>query len=137
MEKVTTDQWLNIVNFGLMVLIWLVQLIIYPSLAHVRTAEFGAWHNRYTMLITIIVGPQMLAQAALAVSAFLLDPDTAGLLVLAGIALVWLSSLLLSVPCHLALRAKGRDPAVIDRLVRTNWIRTVVWTGVFLLGLHG
>ena len=133
----TAAQWLDIVSFGLVVLIWLVQLIIYPSLAHIDAAEFAGWHRRYMMRITVIVGPLMLAQAVLAVNAFLPAPDAAGLPVLAGIALVWLSSLLFSVPCHRKLRAGGKDPAVIRRLVRTNWIRTVLWTAVFLLGLRG
>lgn len=129
------DQWLDIVNFGLVVLIWLVQLIIYPSLAHVSAAEFDDWHRRYTRLIAIIVGPLMTAQAVLAARDVLLVPDAGGLLVLAAITLVWLSSLLFSVPCHRTLRRNGKDRTVIGRLVRTNWIRTILWTVVFLLGL--
>jgi hypothetical protein len=132
---VSSDQWFDIVNFGLVVLIWLVQLIIYPSLAHVDGAEFKTWHRRYMQLITIIVGPLMAAQMALAVQVFLLARDSAGLLILAGIALVWASSLLLSVPCHQSLLRRGKDRAIINRLVLTNWIRTVLWSGIFLLGL--
>ena len=129
-------QWLDIVNFGLVVLIWLVQLIIYPSLAHVGESVFAAWHTRYMTRITIIVGPLMLAQMALAARVSMLAPDASALLTLSGICLVWLSSLLLSIPCHRSLRQNGKDPAVIGRLVRTNWIRTVAWSGIFLLGLN-
>jgi hypothetical protein len=32
-----------------------------------------------------------------------------------------------SVPCHRRLSA-GYDDAVLDRLVRTNWYRTVAWS---------
>lgn len=129
------DQWLDIVNFGLVVLIWLVQLIIYPSLAHVALPEFASWHARYMKLISIIVGPMMAAQMALAARALMLQPDGVILLIVAGIVIAWASSLLLSVPCHRTLRQKGKDLAVIERLVRTNWIRTLLWSGIFLLGL--
>ncbi|HHO49117.1 MAG TPA: hypothetical protein ENN06_11815 [Desulfobacteraceae bacterium] len=129
------DQWLDMVNFGLVVLIWLVQLIIYPSLTHVAEAAFGTWHRRYMLLISIIVGPLMAAQLALAAAVFLTARDIPALLILGGVCIVWLSSLLLSVPCHRSLRRRGKDRAVINRLVRTNWIRTVLWSGIFLLGL--
>lgn len=132
---VNPNQWLDMVNFGLVVLIWLVQLIIYPSLAHVDTEEFRGWHRHYMQLISAIAGSLMMAQLALAVLVFLTAPDVSTLLILAGIAMVWASSLLLSIPCHTALRRDGKNPAVINRLIRTNWIRTVAWTGIFLLGL--
>ena len=50
-------------------------------------------------------------------------PLIAGL-VLAG---VHLSTITLQVPAHGRLE-HGWDPIVADRLVRTNWIRTIGWT---------
>lgn len=43
------------------------------------------------------------------------------------VALIWLSTFLIQVPIHQQL-AKGKDLGLIDRLVRTNWIRTILWT---------
>ncbi len=41
--------------------------------------------------------------------------------------LIWISTFLLSVPNHAKL-AKGKDDTHINRLINTNWIRTVLWT---------
>ena len=47
-------------------------------------------------------------------------------LVLVGV--VWLATFGLSVPRHDALLRGGYDLSVIERLVATNWVRTVAWT---------
>jgi len=40
---------------------------------------------------------------------------------------IWLSTFSLQVPAHDKLILKKND-LVIDRLVKTNWIRTVLWS---------
>ena len=39
----------------------------------------------------------------------------------------WLHTGVVAVPLHNKL-AQGYDPASIQRLVRTNWVRTTAWT---------
>jgi hypothetical protein len=46
---------------------------------------------------------------------------------LALLAVVWLSTFLLQVPCHRRLE-RGFDAAAASRLVATNWIRTIAWS---------
>jgi len=53
-----------VVDFCLVVLIWLVQLIIYPSFRYMSPEQLAIWHPKYTTLITLVVGPLMLAQVA-------------------------------------------------------------------------
>jgi len=55
------------INFGLVVLIWMVQLIIYPSFLYYETKNLVIWHQKYTGQITIIVAPLMFAQLGLSV----------------------------------------------------------------------
>ena len=50
------------IDFGLVVLIWLVQLIIYPSFRYMSAEQLAIWHPNYSNLITLFVGPLMLAQ---------------------------------------------------------------------------
>lgn len=127
--------WFNIINFGLVILIWLVQLIIYPSFSSIDAADFSAWHRSYIKRIVVVVAPLMLAQLFLACLTFLNNRNLPGLVMLAGILLIWLASLTLSLPCHRRLQREGKDNNTIQRLVRTNWIRTVLWSIVFLIGL--
>jgi len=122
-----------IVSMGLFILIWLVQLIIYPSFAFAAVETFTQWHKRYTGLITIFVAPLMLLQTtAFAWQAFFLGRwhDWVGF---ALVVTCWIATFCLSVPCHDALQRQGYDLKIIKRLVRTNWIRTAAWTAVFVL----
>jgi hypothetical protein len=43
------------------------------------------------------------------------------------VVLIWISTAFFSVPAHSKLES-GKDEHAIDRLVSTNWIRTVLWT---------
>jgi len=127
--------WLNTINFGLAVLIWLVQLIVYPSFAYIDEAGFVNWHRKYVKRISSVAIPLMLAQILLIFRFVFLKANLLYFLMLSGIAIIWISSFSLSVPCHKKLQKSGKDQAVIKRLVQTNWIRTILWSAVFLTGI--
>src|SRR5919112_3032071 len=55
----------RLASFGLVVLIWLVQIIIYPAFAEIAPDRFARWHAGYTRAVTWIVAPLMLGQVAL------------------------------------------------------------------------
>ena len=119
-------------NAGLLVLIWLVQIIIYPGMHNWVTAEFSAVHRVYTRQITFIVGPLMLGQAVCALLMTIHAPDRLLVLQLILIIFVWGATAFISVPLHRRLSG-GHDSQVIDRLVTTNWLRTIGWSLVSLL----
>jgi len=112
--------------------IWMVQLVHYPLMEWVSRPEFTEYSQRHTNYITYLVGPLMLAEAATA-TLWLYTAKRMGLsdtYAWTGIALVlivWGATALLSVPCHDIL-TRGYDQAALDKLVSTNWIRTVAWT---------
>ena len=131
-----TVSYRTLVDFGLVILIWLVQLIIYPSFRYCAPAELAVWHPKYSNLITLIVGPLMLAQVGLVgrdtyLNASWLTLSSAGL-----VALMWAATAFISVPIHNAIAAGDASPATLSRLVDTNWIRTIGWTLLFVLGLY-
>ena len=134
--------WLNdldairrCVDLGMLVLIWLVQLTIYPGFAHLRPEAFPQWHESYMNRMGFIVGPLMLTQPFLIGLQLWLEVNLFHVTAAALVALAWLATAVFSVPAHRALQKSGFDAAVIRRLVLTNWIRTAAWTGVFFLGL--
>ena len=110
-------------------LIWTVQLVHYPSFDYVAEEMFSAFHAHHTGSITIVVLPLMLAELAAGAYAWWQSgwARTPGLL-LGMVVLIWASTFGLSVPLHETLGTAGKDSAVIDRLVRTNWPRTLLWT---------
>jgi len=132
MERPSLEIWQPMIDFGLLILIWLVQLIIYPSFRYCDSGQFQAWHYTYTGLISVFVVPLMFAQ--LGIYAWLAatrgqpwDYSAVGI-----IGLVWVVTFVWSVPCHDTLQRHGYDRQVIDNLVLSNWPRTIAWTALWL-----
>jgi hypothetical protein len=113
--------------------IWFVQIVHYPLFDKVGAGSFAAYEAWHATRTGWVVAPLMLIELAttLALLAPALRPPavTAPSVWLAAalLGLVWLSTALLQVPIHNRL-ALGYDPALVSRLVATNWIRTVAWT---------
>lgn len=107
-------------------LIWFVQVVHYPLLAHIDAAGI-AEHQRRTGWV---VGPPMIVEA-LTTLLLLVDrpegvPAAAAVAGLGLLALIWISTALIQVPRHRGLAAGSGE---VRRLVAENWIRTVAWTG--------
>ena len=109
-------------------LIWFVQVVHYPLFSAVGKEAFVTYESRHTAATSLVVVPPMLielATAALLVYARPRDPW-----VIAGailVAVIWLSTFLIQVPCHTRL-TQGFSVSIADRLVASNWIRTVSWS---------
>lgn len=122
-----------VVDSGLLVLIWIVQTIIYPSFRFVEAESFVAWHARYTRRIGFVVAPLMLLQLGLILWSALISPVVGNGVQLILCLCVWATTYFYSVKCHNRLAGKGKDLEVINRLVITNWLRTVAWSAIWLL----
>lgn len=123
-------QFQVIADSGLLILIWLVQVIIYPSFHHLESKDFKTWHTRYTRVISFIVVPLMLFQVGIELyHALVAEPRWWRALLIGA---VLLTTLCLSMPCHKKLQSIGKSAVIIRKLVLTNWIRTLLWTMLFL-----
>lgn len=118
--------------------IWLVQLVQYPSFRYVAAHKFTEFHMHHSNRITPIVGPLMMGDLGCAFwLAYMNQSSLFYLLNLGGIVAIFLSTFLISVPLHNRLTG-GYDRQVIERLISTNWIRTglysircIVWGYLF------
>lgn len=111
-------------------LIVFVQVVHYPLMARVGEAGFTDYESAHTLRTGWVVMPPMVAELGTALWLAGLPPSP-GLrpLALAGagmVGLIWVSTALLQAPAHGRL-TRGWDPAVHRLLVRSNWIRTVLW----------
>ena len=126
---------LQLVCCAIMVgVIWVIQLLHYPAFEQINSADFVHFHRRHSRNISFIVMPVMLAEVV-----------SGGLLILSisnrtlfvanffGILLLWICTFFFSVPLHNRL-SQGSHVPTIQRLVLTNWPRTIIWT-VRLVGL--
>ena len=116
-------------------LIWTVQLISYPLFQLVGAERFPEYHARHMRNTGWLVAPIMATEAISA--AWLLFIGWRELAFLGSVvclAGVWGSTALIQVPMHLALGC-GFDSETIRKLIRSNWLRTGLWSvrGVLLL----
>ena len=118
-------------------LIWTIQIVHYPLFAAVGVDRFVAYEASHTRLITWVVGPVMLVEAATAGLFVAMRPASIPAWIpwtgLGLVILIWISTAILQVPDHAKL-ANGFDATAHAHLVGTNWLRTIAWTarGVIL-----
>ena len=116
------------VSWGLLILIWLVQLIIYPSFHRIPPEGFATYHKWYAKRISSIVLPLMFAELGFAAHWVIYDNYSVGsVLSTIMVFIVWLSTFGLQVPIHNRLKT-GKEDRLIRQLVTTNWIRTAAWS---------
>jgi hypothetical protein len=118
---------------GLLVLIWMVQLIVYPSFLYYERNNLIIWHQKYTGLITMIVAPLMFGQLGSSIYALIDDLHSIAIVKLVLIFLVWLSTFLYFAPTHGKISKDDFSERTLQELVKRNWFRTITWTLVFVL----
>lgn len=128
-------QLLLLISFGLVILIWLVQLIIYPNFQYIPAAELIKWHKIYTPRITVVVAPLMILQLALTIYLSFYLFSTLNLLALGLIVLNWLITFIYFVPLHVKIDQDNINQTSLRRLVQLNWYRTIIWSCVFFIML--
>ncbi len=119
-------------DFGMLVLIWLVQLIIYPSFLYYQPRDLLLWHETYVIAISFVVIPLMFGQLITASIQLFKKQNlfTVGSLML--IAFVWLSTFVQFVPMHNAISLGDTSLDLLNDLIDKNWIRTAIWTFIFV-----
>ncbi len=125
----------TLIDTAIVILIWLVQFIIYPTYHHIEKNDFSQWHYNYMQSISYFVMPLMLAQGLIIIYQFFQRPSYWVYASALGILIAWLSTFIYSVPCHSVLQQDGYDEIITDRLILTNWIRTISWTFVLIFGI--
>ncbi len=125
-----------LIDFGLVVLILMVQLTIYPSFLYYKTEDLVSWHQKYTGAIAVIVGPLMLAQLGMAIYALIAHQEFLfGSMYLLLVTATWISTAVLFVPIHNRIGKSKHTNKDLQKLVHHNWIRVILWVLILLLSL--
>ena len=136
-EVFSINNWEWIVNlilsWALFALIWVIQLTHYPAFKYIAENQFQFFHQHHTKSISLIVIPLMLAEISLSLWLAIQHHNNwlypVLLLLVIG---VWASTFLIQVPIHNAL-VNGKDLKLIENLIKSNWIRTLLWTAKAIL----
>jgi hypothetical protein len=111
-------------------LIWMVQVVHYPLFQYVGRDMFTAYEQLHKSSITLIVAPLMLIELITSVLLFSMDSPfnkTFLWMNLLLLGIIWFSTAAIQVPLHGQL-SQSYSVAAIQKLVQSNWIRTVAWS---------
>jgi hypothetical protein len=121
-----------VVTFGLMILIWIIQILHYPSFHFYQLEDFDKamiFHQKYISILTI---PLMLTELFITSYLFYHQINLINSISILIVLIIWLSTFFVQVPIHEKL-LKNKDTHLIDQLVKTNWARTILWTAKLIL----
>lgn len=122
-----------LLDFGLCILIWMVQLIVYPSFLFFSDNNLFTWHKTYTKAIALIVIPLMLGQLGIVIYQVFLAQNTFTLISIVLVVLLWGITLLKFAPMHQQISEGKTHLQLQKKLVQMNWIRTIIWTILFVM----
>lgn len=112
-------------------IIWFAQVVHYPLYKLIGTDRFHDYHVSHVRRTSLLVGPLIGAETVAAIGlAFVGVPGVGRALPIIALLLllvIQVSTAVFQIPAHDALTAEYR-PETVDRLVRTNWIRTLGWS---------
>ena len=112
-------------------LIWIMQNLVYPAMGYVGENGYAAYHNLHTSRITPVVAPVMIIELLTAIYFVYAPLDGIDYRYfwfgLALVLVIWVSTFFVQVPLHEKL-AQGFDAEIQNKLVLTNWIRTIAWS---------
>lgn len=117
-----------VISAGLVVLIWLIQVLHYPAFLYFEPSQFKEAMAFHQSRISFVVIPLMVTELGL--SGFFLWTDYNALRLMSSFCVlgVWLATFLLQVPLHDKLLREGKNETCINSLTQTNWVRTILWT---------
>lgn len=116
---------------GLFVLIWMIQLLIYPSFQYLSAENLIKWHRIYTFRLSLIVIPLMFGQLIIAAFQLYKNITNYHFISLIMVVLVWLFTFTIFVPIHNRIANNIKRSSDLKQLVNRNWIRTALWTLIF------
>lgn len=110
-------------------IIWFVQINHYPLFLKIGKAEFLSYEKEHTRLAGRLIAPLMLIELSLSVMLIFYETkqQTVAACTLALLTGSWISTFAVQVPLHQKLTIEYNEK-FIQRLIRTNWLRTVFWT---------
>jgi len=113
-------------------LIWFVQVVHYPLFDRVAPEAFRRYHADHTRTTGLVVIVPMILELVTSAALVARRPEgTDPWMVWAGLTLAvatWATTFFLSVPAHNTL-AGGFEAEAHARLVSTNVLRVIAWTG--------
>ena len=114
--------------------IWVIQLVHYPSFHFIELKQYTTFQKFHMSRISFVVIPAMLTELFTLIL-FIISTDPIDTLVTVSgllLVLIWLMTAVFFSGVHQKLTL-GYDKTVVNKLVKLNWGRTLLWTLRLLL----
>jgi hypothetical protein len=112
-------------------LIWTIQSVHYPLFVRVGPPSFERYESEHTHRMARLLAIPAGLEVGTGLALVWTRPEGLGLtpVLMSGalLAIIWVTTAVVQVPLHKRLTA-GYDRSVVLRLVKSNWLRTGVWT---------
>ena len=109
--------------------IWVIQLVHYPSFHFIELKQYTTFQRFHMSKISYVVIPAMLTELFTLIL-IIISMDQIDTLVLASAILlifIWLITAVFFSGVHQKLTL-GYNKTIVDKLVKLNWGRTLLWT---------
>ena len=123
-------------SFYMMVIIWFVQIVHYPLFLELTKNSMANYFKIHQSRISYLVVPGMIVEALSCIILYEFIDLTLWIILMSMICCIWLSTFMIQVPCHKKLLLVP-NYRTINRLIVSNWIRTLLWTiKTLILGVY-
>lgn len=130
------EEFRTLLDFGMVIIIWLVQLVIYPGFLTCEKSKLVDWHKAYTSRVGWVIIPIMFTQLPLVAWLVWIEQSLMDIVALFCLLICWVLTFGVSVRLHRKMDNGDTSCETIQRLIKTNWPRTVLWTFAFFFGLQ-
>ena len=108
--------------------IWVIQLVHYPSFKYVKDSDYIIFQKKHMSNISYIVFPVMITELITSLLIFFSgEKSFFFMLSLICLSMIWVITGVLFTKFHSILQ-KGKDLKMIEKMIKANWIRTLLWT---------
>ena len=120
---------IHIISTSIMVgVIWVIQLVHYPSFKYVNESDYIIFQKYHMSNISYIVFPVMFTELITAlIILFFGEKSLFFVLSLIYLFLIWIITGVLFTKYHSILK-EGKDLMIIEKMIKANWIRALLWT---------
>ena len=120
---------IHIISTSIMVgVIWVMQLVHYPSFKYVNESDYIIFQKFHMSNISYIVFPAMFTELITGLLIFFSgEKSLFFVLSLICLFLIWVITGVLFTKFHNILQ-KGKDLKMIEKMIKANWTRTLLWT---------
>jgi hypothetical protein len=121
-------------DVALFILIWMTQLVVYPTFTKMEESNAKQWHPNYTIKISYLAAPLMLMHLGVAAWQLYIEQSLYTIFSAAAIIATFLITFFQAVPLHNQVELpESSSRELFQKLLKINASRTIIYSLLLLL----